>query len=94
MRSTRRQASGAFGRIGTKSSVSYGSRLSASFETKEEPMNEYQGSRLRLVAMSLTPEEAALIVRWGSEIKELSGDQWRAEEQALLNRFRKASAAA
>ena len=41
----------------------YGSRLSASFEPKEEPMNEYQGSRLRLVAMSLTLEEAALIVR-------------------------------
>jgi hypothetical protein len=57
-------------------------------------MNEYQGSRLRLVAMSLTLEEAALIVRWGSEMKELSGDQWRAEEQALLNRFRKAGAAA
>jgi hypothetical protein len=94
MRSTRRQASGAFRRIGTSSSVSYGSRLSASFETKEEPMNEYQGSRLRLVAMSLTPEEAALVVRWGSAIKELSGDQWRAEEQALLNRFCKASAAA
>ena len=31
-------------------------------------MNENQGSRLRLVAMSLTLEEAALIVRWGSEI--------------------------
>jgi hypothetical protein len=57
-------------------------------------MNENTGSRLRLVAMSLTLEEAALIVRWGSEIKESSGDEWQAEEQGLLNRFRKASAAA
>jgi hypothetical protein len=57
-------------------------------------MNENTGSRLRLVAMSLTLEEAALIVRWGGEIKELRADEWRAEEQALLNRFRKASAAA
>jgi hypothetical protein len=57
-------------------------------------MKENQASRLRLVAMSLTLDEAALIVQWGSAIKELSGEHWRAEEQALLNRLRKASAAA
>jgi len=57
-------------------------------------MNENKATRLRLVAMSLTLEEAALIVQWGSAIKELSGDHWGAEEQALLNRLRKASAAA
>jgi hypothetical protein len=57
-------------------------------------MKENQASRLRLVAMSLTLDEAALIVQWGSAIKELSDDHWRAEEQALLNRLRKASAAA
>ena len=34
------------------------------------------------------------MLKWGSARKELSGDQWRAEEQALLNRLRKASAAA
>ncbi len=57
-------------------------------------MNENKATRLRLVAMSLTLEEAALIVQWGSAIKELSSENWRAEEQALLNRLRKASAAA
>jgi hypothetical protein len=56
-------------------------------------MNENKVSRLRLVAMSLTLEEAALILQWGSAKKELTGDDWRAEEQALLNRLRKASAA-
>ena len=57
-------------------------------------MNENKPTRLRLVSMSLTLEEAALMLTWGSARKELSGDQWRAEEQALLNRLRKASAAA
>ncbi len=57
-------------------------------------MNENKASRLRLVAMSLTLDEAALIVQWGCAIKEMSGDHWRAEEQALMNRLRKASAAA
>jgi hypothetical protein len=57
-------------------------------------MNENKPTRLRLVSMSLTLEEAALMLKWGSTRKELSGDQWRAEEQALLNRLRKASAAA
>jgi hypothetical protein len=55
-------------------------------------MNQQNGSRLRLVAMSLTLEEAALLLHWGSAIKEISGDEWQAEEQALLNRLRKASA--
>ena len=57
-------------------------------------MNENKPTRLRLVAMSLTLEEAALMLQWGGAIKELSGEHWRAEEQALLNRLRKASAAA
>ena len=57
-------------------------------------MNENKSTRLRLVAMSLTLEEAALMLQWGSARKEQSGDGWRAEEQALLNRLRKASAAA
>jgi hypothetical protein len=57
-------------------------------------MNENKATRLRLVAMSLTLEEAALMLQWGSAIKELSGEHWRAEEQALLNRLRKVSAAA
>jgi hypothetical protein len=57
-------------------------------------MNENKATRLRLVAMSLTLEEAALIVQWGGAIKELSSEHWGAEEQALLNRLRKASAAA
>ena len=57
-------------------------------------MNENKPTRLRLVAMSLTLDEAALMLQWGSAIKELSGEHWRAEEQALLNRLRKVSAAA
>jgi hypothetical protein len=60
----------------------------------EKPMNENKPTRLRLVSMSLTLEEAALMLKWGSARKELSGDGWRAEEQALLNRLRKASASA
>jgi hypothetical protein len=57
-------------------------------------MNENQATRLRLIALSLTLEETALIVQWASAIKELSGDHWQCEEQALLNRLRKASATA
>ena len=57
-------------------------------------MNENNPTRLRLVAMSLTLAEAALILHWGSAAKDVSGDQWRAEEQALLNRLRKSSASA
>jgi hypothetical protein len=57
-------------------------------------MNENQATRLRLVALSLTLEETALIVQWASAIKELTGDHWQCEEQALLTRLRKASAAA
>jgi hypothetical protein len=57
-------------------------------------MNENKATRLRLIGLSLTLEEAALIVQWASAIKELSGDHWQCEEQALLNRLRKASAAA
>jgi hypothetical protein len=57
-------------------------------------MNENQATRLRLVALSLTLEETALIVQWANAIKELDGDQWQCEEQALLNRLRKASATA
>jgi hypothetical protein len=57
-------------------------------------MNENQVTRLRLVALSLTLEETALIVQWASAIKERSGNHWQCEEQALLNRLRKASAAA
>jgi hypothetical protein len=57
-------------------------------------MNQQNSTRLRLLAMSLTLEEAALLLHWGSGIKELRGEDWRAEEQALLNRLRKVSAAA
>jgi hypothetical protein len=57
-------------------------------------MNENQATRLRLIALSLTLDETALIVQWASAIKELSGDHWQCEEQALLNRLRKASATA
>jgi hypothetical protein len=56
-------------------------------------MNENKASRLRLIALSLTLDEAALIVQWASAIKEQNGDHWQCEEQALLNRLRKASAA-
>ena len=93
MRSTRRQASGAFRRIGTSSSVSYGSRLSASFEkgrTDERVSGQPAPPGRDVFDACGGRADCAL----GSEIKELSGDQWRAEEQALLNRFRKASAAA
>ena len=37
--------------------------------------------------MCLTLDEAALIVQWGCAVKEISGDRWRAEEQALMNRL-------
>ena len=57
-------------------------------------MNENKATRLRLIGLSLTLEEAALIVQWANAIKEMSGDHWQCEEQALLNRLRKASAAA
>jgi len=63
-------------------------------ELDRERMNENKASRLRLVALSLTLEEAALIAQWASAVKELSGDHWQCEEQALLNKLRKASAAA
>jgi hypothetical protein len=67
---------------------------SGPLELDKELMNENKATRLRLIGLSLTLEEAALIVQWARAVKELSGDHWQAEEQALLNRLRKASAAA